>query len=211
MLKVVLATGNEDKVREITDILAPHGFEVISLREFPEIGEIIEDGATFRENAMIKATAVSRYTGLLALADDSGLEVDALDGAPGIYSSRFAGKEKDDQANNRKLLDLLSGIPLERRTARFQCVVAIAEPDGWVHIAEGFCEGIIVEEPRGQGGFGYDPLFYVPAYERTFAELDPAIKNRISHRAKALEGAVDILSDLKKMVARSEELAGDSF
>ncbi len=209
-MKVVLATRNEGKVREIADILAPHGFEVVSLREFPELGEITEDGATFRENAMIKATAVSGHTGLLALADDSGLEVDALDGAPGIYSSRFAGEEKDDQANNHKLLELLSDIPAERRTARFQCVVAIAEPDGWVHIAEGSCEGVIAEEPRGQRGFGYDPLFYVPAYNRTFAELDPFIKNKISHRAKALEGAVDILSDLKKMAARSEELAGDS-
>ncbi|MDD4236941.1 MAG: XTP/dITP diphosphatase [Desulfotomaculaceae bacterium] len=210
-MKVVLATGNEGKVREIADILAPHGVEVISLREFPELGEIIENGNTFRENAMIKATTVSGHTGLLALADDSGLEVDALDGAPGIYSSRFAGEGKDDQANNLKLLDLLSGMPAEHRTARFQCVVAIAEPDGWVHIAEGSCEGVIVEEPRGQGGFGYDPLFYVPAYDRTFAELEPAIKNKISHRAKALEGAIDILSDLKKMVAGSEELAGDSF
>lgn len=209
-MKVVLATRNEGKVREIADILAPHGFEVVSLREFPELGEITEDGATFRENAMIKAAAVSGHTGLLALADDSGLEVDALDGAPGIYSSRFAGGEKDDQANNRKLLELLSDIPAERRTARFQCVVAIAEPDGWVHIAEGSCEGVIAKEPRGQRGFGYDPLFYVPAYERTFAELDPSIKNKISHRAKALEGAVDILSDLKKMAARSEVLAGDS-
>lgn len=209
-MKVVLATRNEGKVREIADILAPHGFEVVSLREFPELGEITEDGATFRENAMIKAAAVSGHTGLLALADDSGLEVDALDGAPGIYSSRFAGEEKDDQANNRKLLELLSDIPAERRTARFQCVVAIAEPDGWVHIAEGSCEGVIAKKPRGQRGFGYDPLFYVPAYDRTFAELDPSIKNKISHRAKALEGAVDILSDLKKMAARSEVLAGDS-
>jgi XTP/dITP diphosphohydrolase len=210
-LKVVLATRNEGKVREIADILSPHGFEVVSLREFGEIGEIAEDGSTFKENAMIKATVVAEHTGLPALADDSGLEVDALDGAPGIFSSRFAGEEKDDQANNRKLLDLLSGTPVEQRTARFQCVVAIAEPDGWVHISEGTCEGVIAHEPCGQGGFGYDPLFYVPAYDKTFAELNPAIKNKISHRAKALEGAVDILSDLKKVLERSEELAGDSF
>lgn len=210
-MKVVLATRNAGKVREIADILAPHGVEVISLSEFPELGEIIEDGDTFRENAMLKATTVAGHTGLIALADDSGLEVDALDGAPGIYSSRFAGEEKNDRANNLKLLELLSDFPAEQRTARFQCVVAIAEPDGWVHIAEGSCEGLIINEPRGEGGFGYDPLFYVPDYEKTFAELDPAIKNKISHRAKALEGAVDILSDLKKMLARSEELAGDSF
>lgn len=210
-MKVVLATRNVGKIREIAEILSPHAFEVISLREFPEIGEIIEDGSTFKENAMIKATVVAGHTGLLALADDSGLEVDALDGAPGIFSSRFAGEEKDDQANNRKLLDLLSDVPAEKRTARFKCVVAIAEPDGWAHIAEGSCEGVIIEEPRGQGGFGYDPLFYVPAYDKTFAELGPAIKNKISHRAKAMEGAVEILSDLKKVLARSEDIEGDSF
>lgn len=210
-MKVVLATRNAGKVREIEDILAPYGFEVISMREFPELGDIIEDGSTFKENAMIKATTVAGQTGLIALADDSGLEVDALDGAPGIHSSRFAGEEKDDQANNRKLLELLSDIPAEQRSARFKCVVAIAEPDGWVHLAEGSCEGIIINEPRGEGGFGYDPLFYVPDYDKTFAELDPAIKNKISHRARALEGAVEILTDLKKMLARSEELAGDSF
>jgi XTP/dITP diphosphohydrolase len=210
-LKVVLATRNAGKVREMVDILSPHGFEVISLQEFPEIGEIIEDGASFKENAMIKATTVAAHTGLIALADDSGLEVDALDGAPGIHSSRFAGEEKDDLANNRKLLELLSDIPAEKRTARFKCVVAIAEQDGWVHIAEGSCEGVIIDEPRGEGGFGYDPLFYVPAYNKTFAELEPDVKNKISHRARALEGAIDILLDLKKMQARSEELAGDSF
>lgn len=210
-MKVVLATRNAGKVREIMDILAPHGFEVSSLRDFPEIGEIIEDGATFKENAMIKATTVAAHTGLIALADDSGLEVDALDGAPGVHSSRFAGEGKDDQANNLKLLEQLSDIPAEQRAARFKCVIAIAEIDGWVHLAEGSCEGIIINEPRGEGGFGYDPLFYVPEYDKTFAELDPAVKNKISHRARALEGAVDILSDLKKMLARGDELAGDSF
>jgi len=210
-LKVVLATRNAGKVQEIVDILAPHGFDVSSLEEFPEIGEIVEDGDTFRENAVIKATTVAAHTGFVALADDSGLEVDALGGAPGVHSSRFAGEEKDDRANNRKLLELLSDVPAGQRTARFKCVIAIAEPDGWLHIAEGSCEGIIITEPRGEGGFGYDPLFYVPDYDKTFAEMEPAVKNKISHRARALKGALDILSDLKKMQAGSDEFAGDSI
>ncbi|MGI6492939.1 MAG: XTP/dITP diphosphatase [Peptococcaceae bacterium] len=196
-MQLVLATRNEGKLRELTDLLAPYGFEVLSLSSFSELGEIIEDGATFKENAIIKAAAVAKHTGLLALADDSGLEVDALDGAPGVYSSRFAGEGKDDLANNRKLLELLAGLPPERRTARFQCVVAIAWPDGSMRTSTGTCEGVIAESPRGEGGFGYDPLFYVPEYGKTFAELDAAVKNKISHRAKALAGAVDILSKLK--------------
>lgn len=196
-MQLVLATRNKGKLRELTDLLAPYGFEVLSLDSFPELGEIVEDGATFQENAIIKAAAVAKHTGLLALADDSGLEVDALDGAPGVYSSRFAGEGKDDLANNRKLLELLAGLPPERRTARFQCVVAIAWPDGSLRTSTGTCEGIIAGSPRGEGGFGYDPLFYVPEYGKTFAELDAAVKNKISHRAKALAGAVDILSKLK--------------
>jgi len=196
-VQLVLATRNEGKIRELAALLEPYGFEVLSLNSFPELGEIVEDGATFKENAIIKATAVAKHTGLLALADDSGLEVDALGGAPGVYSSRFAGEGKDDLANNRKLLELLAGVPAERRTARFQCVVALAWPDGSWRTSTGTCEGIITESPRGEGGFGYDPLFYVPEYGKTFAELDIAIKNKISHRAKALAGAVDILSKLK--------------
>lgn len=196
-MKLVLATRNQGKVREMSELLGPQGIEIISLAEFPELGDVEEDGDTFRENAIKKASAVCEQTGLMALADDSGLEVDALDGAPGVHSARFAGEPKDDAANNRKLLDLLSGVPPEQRTARFRCVIAIAVPDGWAYTADGTCEGVIAEEPRGSGGFGYDPLFYLPEYGKTFAELDLETKNKISHRGRALAGALDILSELK--------------
>lgn len=204
-MKLVLATRNEGKVREMTKLLAGQDIEVLSLVNFPEIGEIVEDGETFRENAVIKATEVCMQTGLTTLADDSGLEVDYLDGLPGIYSARFAGEDKDDSANNKKLLELLDGIPEEQRTARFKCVIAVADTDCFVYIAEGTCAGIIAQEQRGDGGFGYDPLFYLPEHGKTFAELDLETKNKISHRARALAGVLDILSDLKKMMEDDEE------
>lgn len=197
-MKLLLATNNRGKIREITKLLAPHGIETVSLGDFPDIGEIEEDGSTFRENAVKKASVTCERTGLAALADDSGLEVDYLDGAPGVHSARFAGEEKDDEANNKKLLSLLEGVPLERRTARFRCVMAIAVPGGWVYTAEGTCEGVIALEPRGSGGFGYDPLFYLPEYGKTLAELDLETKNKISHRGRALAGALDILAELKR-------------
>ena len=204
-MKLVLATKNKGKVREISDFLAPHGFEVVSINDFPDIEEIEENGETFRENAIFKATRAYELTGIMSLADDSGLEVDHLDGAPGIHSARFAGEEKDDRANIVKLLDLLAGVPVERRTARFRCLMAIADTDGWVYIAEGACDGVIAGEPRGEGGFGYDPVFYLPEYGKTFAELDPEIKNKISHRAQALAGILDILSELKLMKEDDED------
>ncbi len=204
-MKLVLATKNEGKVREMTKLLAEQDIEVLSLADFPEIEEIVEDGETFRENAVIKATEVCMQTGLTTLADDSGLVVDYLDGLPGVYSARFAGEEKDDSANNKKLLELLNGVPLEQRTARFKCVVAVADIDCFVYIAEGTCAGIIAEEQRGDGGFGYDPLFYLPEYDKTFAELDLETKSKISHRARAFAGVLDILSDLKKMMEDFEE------
>ncbi len=198
-MKLVLATKNDGKVKEIAEILKPYEVEVVSLNEFTDIGDIDEDGETFRENAVIKASEVCYRTGLMALADDSGLEVDCLEGLPGIYSARFAGEEKNDAANNEMLLDLLTDVPEEERTARFQCVMAIAMPEGFVYTAEGTCSGIIAKEPRGDGGFGYDPLFYLPEYGKTFAELDQETKNKISHRAQALANVIDLLSDLKKM------------
>lgn len=204
-MKLVLATKNEGKVKELTKLLAEQDIEVLSLADFPEIEEIVENGVTFKENAMIKATEVCMQTGLITLADDSGLEVDYLEGLPGVYSARFAGEEKDDSANNKKLLELLAGVPVEQRTARFKCVVAVADIDCFVYIAEGTCAGIIAEEQRGDGGFGYDPLFYLPEYDKTFAELDLETKNKISHRARAFAGVLDILSDLKKMMEDFEE------
>jgi XTP/dITP diphosphohydrolase len=196
-MKLVLATRNPGKVRELSQLLSPLGYEVLSLEHFPGVPEVVEDGATFKDNAVKKATAVARHTGQLALADDSGLEVDYLGGAPGVRSARFAGEGHDDRANNEKLLRLLAGVPPEKRTARFRCVVAVATPEGKVLTTEGTCEGIIAEEPRGEGGFGYDPLFYVPSCGKTFAELDPEVKNRISHRGRALALMREILAGLR--------------
>lgn len=199
-MKIVLATGNQGKVNEIKAILQDLDVEVLSLKDFPEIDEIVEDGATFAENAVKKAKAVTEATGLVAVADDSGLEVDYLDGAPGIYSARFAGEDKDDVANNMKLLGLMEGAPDDQRTARFRCVIAITTPCGDVFTAKGACIGIIGDEIKGNKGFGYDPLFYLPEYDRTFAELDPGIKNKISHRGRALAQMKSVLADVLERV-----------
>jgi XTP/dITP diphosphohydrolase len=204
MLKMVFATKNKNKEREVSEFLTPYDIEIVSLDEFPGLPEIEESGETFKENAIIKATETCMFTGLMTLADDSGLEVDCLEGLPGVYSSRFAGEDKDDAANNRKLLELLDGVPAEQRTARFKCVMAIATTDCFLYTTEGTCEGIITEEPRGESGFGYDPLFYLPEYDKTFAELDLETKNKISHRARALTGVVELISDLKKMMEDEE-------
>jgi XTP/dITP diphosphohydrolase len=173
-------------------------YRVYSLEDFPEIPEIVEDGTTFKENALKKASMVAQYTGFLTIADDSGLEVDYLGGAPGIYSARFAGEPKSDRRNNQKLLKLMQGVPMDKRTARFRCVIAIVTISGENYITEGVCEGIIAKEPHGEGGFGFDPLFYLPEYKKTMAELDAREKNRISHRAKAFQGAVSILKTLNE-------------
>lgn len=195
-MKLVLATNNQGKVKELAVMLQPLGFQVVPIGEYPDFQEVEEDGETFIANAVKKARAAAEFTGELVLADDSGLEVDALDGAPGVYSARFAGEPESDAANNRKLLALLEGVPPEKRTGRFRCVIAIAEPTGQVHTAEGFCEGYILEELKGEGGFGYDPLFYIPQYKQTFAEIDIKNKNAISHRGQALNKAVEMLNHL---------------
>ncbi|MBF7083125.1 XTP/dITP diphosphatase [Desulfallas sp. Bu1-1] len=195
-MRLVLATHNEGKVRELQELLASTGFEVVSLARYPHVPEVVEDGETFRDNAIKKAREVSAAVGEITLADDSGLEVDYLNGAPGVHSARFAGEGHDDAANNKKLLRLLEGVSWEKRTARFRCVVAVATPDGRVATAEGTCEGIISTEPRGENGFGYDPLFFVPEYGKTFAELNSEEKNAISHRGRALNNARKILDNL---------------
>ena len=196
MTKIVLATGNRGKVRELKKLLENMPVEVLSLADFPELPEVVEDGSTFAENALKKARQISRATGLLTLADDSSLEVDFLGGAPGVHSARFAGPRKSDADNNQKLLELLKDVPEEKRTARFRCVIAVAAPGARVETAEGTCEGIVGFAPKGEGGFGYDPLFYVPEFGRTFAELSMDIKNKISHRGKALIKARDILEEM---------------
>ncbi|MCL5779452.1 MAG: XTP/dITP diphosphatase [Firmicutes bacterium] len=195
-MKLVLATNNKGKVKELAEMLNPLGLQVVPIGEYPGFQEVEEDGETFADNAIKKAVAAAEFTGELSLADDSGLEADALNGAPGVYSARFAGELKDDAANNRKLLKLLEDVPDEKRTGRFRCVIAIAEPNGRVHTAEGACEGIILRELKGEVGFGYDPLFYVPTYKQTFAEMDLEQKNSISHRGKALRKAMEILNRL---------------
>lgn len=187
-MTVVVATGNQHKLEEISKIFEGTGVELKSMKDVGLGGmEIIEDGNTFEANALIKARAVMEKTGCLSLADDSGLEVDAIGLQPGIYSARFAGEGANDQRNNEKLLKLLENVPMEDRTGRFVCAMAAVFPDGREFIVRGTCEGMIATAPRGESGFGYDPLFIVPQYGKTFAQLGPEIKNKISHRAMALE------------------------
>lgn len=191
--KLVIATNNKGKLLEFRKLLDPLNIQVYSLKDFPQIKEIVENGSTFMENALIKAKTVNKITGLVSLADDSGLEVDHLNGLPGVYSARFAGELKNDKANNQKLISLLEGVPLEERTARFKCAIAVIDKDGREYQAEGSCEGLILEEEKGEAGFGYDPLFYIPQYQKTFAQLDMETKNEISHRGKATRKALKIL------------------
>ena len=190
--RLVLATRNAGKIAELSQLLAPFDLEVLGLETFPEIGEIPETGQTFAENALIKARAVSQATGLIAIADDSGLEVDALDGAPGVHSARYSGEGATDARNNKKLVAALQGVATEQRTAHFTCAMAFVDPksegDAALHVSHGRCDGVILDAPRGEGGFGYDPLFYVAEHEATFAELPRDVKNTMSHRARALAG-----------------------
>ena len=183
---LVLATRNQGKIREIERALDLPRLEIRSLQDFPDLPEVVEDGRTFLENAFKKAQDCAQATSRPTLADDSGLEVDYLNGAPGIYSARFFGAGATDEANNRKLLSLLEGIPEEKRTARFVCQMVLYLPEGtWIE-TEGFCPGIIARAPRGEHGFGYDPVFYLPEFNKTMAELPLEEKNRISHRTQAL-------------------------
>lgn len=191
--ELVVATRNRGKLREIERMLGEEGIAVLGLDAFPEIPEIEEDGDTFAANAAKKAQTVARATGRLTLADDSGLTVAVLDGAPGVYSARYAGEGASDADNNRKLLAALEAVPAERRQAAFCCVMALCTPDGDCKFFEGRLAGIILDALRGEGGFGYDPLFLVPEYAKTLAELPLEIKNRISHRGQALRLVVDHL------------------
>lgn len=194
--KLLMATRNRGKVEELKSLLEGVPLEILTMLDFPGLPEAPEEHDTFRENAAQKALLAARETGLTALADDSGLEVDALGGQPGVKSARFAGEPADDHRNNRQLLSMLKGVPAERRQARFVSVIAIATPEGELNFAQGECEGIILEEMRGTGGFGYDPLFYLPEKKKTFAELTLEEKNLISHRGKALREAVTTLRRL---------------
>lgn len=185
--KILLATANRGKIKEIKHILEGLDIEIVTLDDYPGLRLPPEDGSTFRENALVKARAAASETGVAALADDSGLEVDFLGGLPGIRSARYAGDGASDRDNWLKLLKELEGVGREKRRARFRCAVALVWPDGAEEVFEGSFEGVISEEPKGTHGFGYDPVFFIPAMGKTAAELTPDEKNSVSHRAKALE------------------------
>jgi XTP/dITP diphosphohydrolase len=193
MKTVIIATKNKGKAKEFERMFHPLGFEVKTLLDYADIEDIEETGTTFEENAIIKAEAVSNITGQVVISDDSGLIVDALNGAPGIYSARYAGSEKNDEANMDKVLEELKDIPDAERTARFYCALAVAFPDRETITVNGTCEGTILKERRGGYGFGYDPIFFVTELGKAMAELAPEQKSIISHRAKALQKLEELL------------------
>ncbi|OPZ51603.1 MAG: dITP/XTP pyrophosphatase [Firmicutes bacterium ADurb.BinA052] len=193
MCRLVVATRNRGKLAEIRELLSRLDVTVEALDDYPGAPEPRETGATFRENAVIKAVAAASFTREVAVADDSGLVVDALGGAPGVMSARYGGDGASDQNKYERLLAQMAGIPDAERSARFVCVIAVASPDGPVSSAEGVVEGMIARAPRGTGGFGYDPVFLIPELSMTFGELPSAVKNTMSHRARALAGAEPLI------------------
>ncbi|NQU68806.1 MAG: RdgB/HAM1 family non-canonical purine NTP pyrophosphatase [Candidatus Marinimicrobia bacterium] len=204
-MKIVLATHNPHKRAELIPLLKPLGFDILTLDDFPTIGEIIEDGETLLENALIKARSVHTLTGLPSLADDTGLEVDALNGAPGVYSARFAGENCSYSDNVRKLLSVLSKVEPPKRTARFKTIMAFT--DGKLELtAEGIVEGQILHQPKGVAGFGYDPVFYIHEMEKTFAQMTSNEKSKISHRGIAVRKMAESLHHLYSSVNRSKTL-----
>lgn len=197
--KLLIATGNPGKVRELAELLRDVPFEIVSLEDLDLPSEVEEPADSFEGNAVIKAEAYARMSGLLTLADDSGLEIDALNGAPGVHSRRFAGEDATDEERVQIVLQKLDGVPWEQRTARYRCVLAVAKPDGGDTVTcEGICSGIINLKVRGSGGFGYDPVFYLPEYEKTVAEMSLEEKNQVSHRARAAQKAVVMLRERAK-------------
>lgn len=204
MPTLMLATGNLGKVAEIRALLEVHldlsQITLLTPRDWQSaLPEVSEDGVTFAENALLKARALANATGLVTLADDSGLCVDALGGRPGIHSARWAGAEATDADRNIYLLSEMQGVPMEQRLAHYLCVIALATPDGQFTTAEGLCRGVILTEPIGNGGFGYDPLFLLPQFQRTMAELTADEKNRVSHRAEAITKIASDLADLLRL------------
>ncbi len=196
MQKLLVATHNQGKVREYRELLAELPLEVTYLDAEGITLEVEETGATFEENARLKAVTYAAASGLWTWADDSGLQVDALDGAPGVFSARYAGVGATDADRYRKLLDALTGTPWNRRAARFRCTVALATPDGVVRTADGVCEGVIAFGPVGDNGFGYDPVFYMPDQNATMAQLPAELKNQVSHRARASQKALLLLKEM---------------
>lgn len=194
MNEVIIATKNRGKAREFEDIFRSRGYVIRTLLDYPEIADIEETGNSFEENAILKAEAVSKQLNIRVISDDSGLMIDALEGRPGIFSARYAGEQKDDEANIDKVLKELSGIPSNKRTARFYCALALAAPGQKTLTVSGTCEGRILEERRGTNGFGYDPIFFVPEKGLSMAELSGDEKNQISHRANAIK-KMDMMLD----------------
>jgi XTP/dITP diphosphohydrolase len=194
--RLLLATNNPGKAAEYRGLLEGCGWELVAPRDLGLHLEVEEAGADYAENARIKAEAFAKASGLVALADDSGIEVDALGGAPGSLSARFGGEDASDAQRVALLLERLAGVPPERRSARFRCLIAVARPDGEVSLFEGQCEGRVAEEPRGEGGFGYDPVFLLPERGLTLAELPPEEKNAVSHRGRAARQARALLEGL---------------
>lgn len=193
MKKIIFATTNENKVREVNMMMEDFDVELCTMKATGVDVEIVEDGTTFEENAVIKAKTVMEITGEIAIADDSGLEVDYLDGAPGIYSARFLGEDTSYDIKNNYIIDKLKDAKGKDRSARFVCAIAVAFPNGEVVTCKGTIEGLIAYEQKGKNGFGYDPIVYVPEYEMTTGEMAPELKNSISHRGKALEQMKEIL------------------
>lgn len=198
MKSVIIATKNQGKAKEFESLFAAKGYEIKTLLDFPDSPDVEETGTTFEENAIIKAEAISKEYKQLVIADDSGLIVDALDGRPGVYSARYAGEDKNDEANTNKVLSELKDVPENERTARFYCALAVASPIQETITVSGTIEGIITEQPMGENGFGYDPIFYVKELGKTTAELSKEEKNKISHRANALKALEDKLDSFLK-------------
>ena len=193
MLEILIATNNLGKVREIKDILGGQQIKILTMKDFPHLPKIEEDGKTYQENAFKKARKTLEYTDKICLADDSGLEIDYLKGKPGIYSSRW-GNSDEERIN--KVLKLLEGVPINKRKAKFVCVAVLVFPDGKTYMTKEECKGIIEFQPKGKYGFGYNPIFMVPEYNKTFAELGDKIKNQISHRGKAMRKMVEIIKEI---------------
>jgi XTP/dITP diphosphohydrolase len=202
---VVLATRNQNKIKEILAIFQDAPIKFLTMDDFPTAPEVVEDAATLEGNAQKKAYEVAHFTNQIALADDSGLEVDFLDGMPGVISARFAGKGCTYNDNNTKLLNLLKGVPTEHRKARFRCVMALAVPGGATLTVEGRLDGYITDRARGEDGFGYDPVFLVPEIGKTLAEMGPNQKNSLSHRFKALQEIRPTLLNLRKSILEAQQ------
>lgn len=194
MIELIIATKNKGKAREFAEALEPLGYTVKTLLDYPQLKEIEETGTTFEENAILKAEGICEQIGKMVIADDSGLIVDALNGEPGVYSARYAGEDKDDEANIDKVLNKLKDVPEKERTARFYCALAVAIPNEKTITVNGTCEGIIINERKGNNGFGYDPIFFVPELGKTMAELETEEKMKISHRGAALKKLREVLS-----------------